>query len=77
MISRGYSIDLYCDGKDEGLHPRYWEDNWKTDYSGETWAECAKQARQDGWYISRDRTKAYCPKCAKRKRKVKEVVTAG
>lgn len=62
MISSGYSTDLYCDCPicakriADGFRPVTGE------YTGETWAETAKQARKDGWRITQDRTACFAPK---------------
>ena len=57
-----YSLDLYCDGKDHGFQAVCGE------YTGETFAECAKAARKDGWVIrTADRT-ATCPRCSGKRR---------
>lgn len=60
MISACYSMELYCDCLACQAAPRrnYVPDS---EYTGETWGECARQARKDGWYISRDRTTAIKP----------------
>lgn len=58
MIVRGYTVDLYCDG--DGPHG-YREDT--ASFGGETYQDCAKQARAQGWRLSHDRTRALCPKC--------------
>ncbi len=56
MITSGYTLALYCDCKKCKEHGyRYQE---KAEYVGETFSECAKQAREDGWTISR--CKRYC-----------------
>lgn len=53
MIVGCYSMDLYC----ENAHV----------YTGETWGECVRDARRDGWKITPDR-KAYCPNCSGKKK---------
>jgi hypothetical protein len=60
MIANGYSVDLYCENMSD--HNRRWREigEGKATYTGETWGECARQARRDGWQISRDRQRAYC-----------------
>lgn len=65
MISSGYTMDLYCECSEckscswsmQEYHPRC---GYKQ-YIGETWAECARQARAAGWYIGRDRQTCYAP----------------
>ena len=58
----GYTLDLYCDhhNDDHGFNAG------PTTYFGETFAECAKQARKEGWVLHKDQT-ATCPKCTGRK----------
>ena len=77
MIQAGYAMDLYCDNDEMhgfmgakhvshksnvpiGGRVRH---GGYQDYTGQTWGDCAKQARKDGWRISRDRQRAYCPRC--------------
>ena len=60
MIVGGYTLDLYCDLKD-CVH-RY-DPNWHpAQYVAELGTSCRKQARQDGWLLSRDGT-AMCADC--------------
>lgn len=60
MIVRGYSIDVYCDNED--VEHEYMKD--RDSFGGaETYQQCAKMARAQGWYLSRDRRRALCPKC--------------
>jgi hypothetical protein len=61
MIVSGYSIDLYCDCVDCFNSPSQKE----ATYHGETYGECAKKARHDGWRLSRDRRYALSPGCKK------------
>lgn len=56
MITSGYTLALLCDCA-KCKHDNYYFQE-KAEYVGETFAECAKQARQDGWTISR--CKRYC-----------------
>lgn len=63
MIASGYSMDLYCDGV--GCTHKSWQPNAKAQFTGETFGDCAAQAKRGGWKISRDRTKCLCPDCAK------------
>lgn len=63
MISSGYSIDLYCDCNDcvtyrEGA---IFSCPDPVQFAGETYRECATQARNAGWTISKDRTTCYAP----------------
>lgn len=49
MEAAGYSLDLYCDD------PKHWErhpgkyQSLDEQYYGQTYGECKKQARADGW----------------------------
>ncbi len=62
MIAANYTLHLYCDcdaceayqGEVEH-HPGFGE------YIGENWSEVAKQARNAGWRISKDRTRCFAP----------------
>lgn len=76
----GYSLDLYCDNADadpntprnilagtgrprpnDGVHG--WAEFPHT-YTGETFGECAREARDRGWLINARTRKALCPKCS-------------
>jgi hypothetical protein len=59
-----YTMDLYCDHTNPA-HP--W-DSFPHSFMGETFGECAKQARKRGWVLHKDRT-ATCPICNKRNEK--------
>lgn len=58
-IAASYTMHLYCDclqctdGKYKS--PDFGE------YIGTSWAGCAKEARKDGWRISKDKTRAFAP----------------
>lgn len=54
MIACGYALDLYCDCEECQLsrHPTFGE------YVGQTYAECAKQAKADGGKLSHN--KRFC-----------------
>ncbi len=72
MIVGCYSMDLYCDTAQEDRSKCRvgWEYNGPPVYTGRTESECLREARKDGWLFTRDRPrKAYCPKCAKERRK--------
>lgn len=60
MIVGAYSLDLYCDNE-KYKHPFGYMPH---QYVGETYAECVREARRDGWLISNDRQKCLCPKCS-------------
>jgi hypothetical protein len=75
MIVGAYSLDLYCDNDAEpthhkiggrlyvgtGQYPDLKELN--DQYIGETFLECAKQARADGWKVDRKNDICLCPFC--------------
>lgn len=66
MISSGYTLDLYCDNTTGVTNWHTWpsmHDGGFAEYTGETWGQCVKAARRDGWLIGRDRQKAICPGC--------------
>lgn len=65
MIAATYTADLYCDCEKCKADPFAYEE-WNTDrgfsqYTGQSWSECARDARKDGWHISKDRQRAYAP----------------
>ena len=74
MMAACYTLDLYCDNEnlvEVGVRwgmPKFEDANHAYDeggrwqYTGETFAECARQARRDGWLISKKRQ--LCPKCS-------------
>jgi hypothetical protein len=57
----GYLLSLYCDHDGGGLH-RFSE--FPHAYTGETFGECARQARQDGWIVHTVTETGTCPKCS-------------
>jgi len=58
QYSSGYVLDLYCDAC-------YGPSNTDpAQFTGETFAECAREARRDGWSIFRKTRTARCPDCA-------------
>ncbi len=87
MIVRGYSIDLYCENEQSKVvkHRRttidgtmYFDVNDNGiffSFAGETYTQCAKQARKVGWVLSRDRSKAICPICAAQPNGAKSTIT--
>jgi len=65
-VTRGYTTNLYCDHED---HESWLLNDEMGEYVGETWAETARDARRDGWHISKDRQTAICPRHNKKKGK--------
>ena len=61
MVVSGYTLELYCDCYAcENATPVFGTNKPWT-YAGETYTECAKEARKEGWYISRDKQKCIAP----------------
>lgn len=56
----GYSLDLYCDH----VNDRHGFDEFPHNFTGETFSECAKEARKRGWVFHTSKRTATCPKCA-------------
>ena len=54
----GYTLDLYCDHS----NPDHRWNSFPHTFHGETFWQCAQEARAKGWVIHRDRT-ATCPIC--------------
>lgn len=59
----GYTLDLYCDGRNHG-----WMSGKHPSFHGETFSECVRKARADGWMIDKKRQGkevgyAICPEC--------------
>jgi len=65
-----YSLNLYCDYPD-GHSPHLYSTPWYEsingkfgamgEYAGRTFAECAKEARSNGWIINEREDRAICP----------------
>jgi hypothetical protein len=64
MIAGCYTLDLYCDYEDRA-HPSFY---FPHQFFGETYGECARQARRSGWTIGPKRSKAICPLCSGKRR---------
>jgi hypothetical protein len=62
QYASGYALDLYCD-HDNPRHPWNW---FPHQFTGETFAHCAKVARRVGWIIHTKTRTATCPKCSGR-----------
>lgn len=68
MEAACYILDLYCDDPDHyARHPNK-IDSLDAQYTGETYGECKKQARADGWKWVTSRhsgnTLNICKRCA-------------
>lgn len=59
MIAANYTINLLCDC--EACTAKQWGSPDFGEYIGDSWTECAKQARKDGWRISPCRVYATAP----------------
>jgi len=58
MMAACYSMDLYCDTKDNNPLHRL---NFPHQFTGETFGECKRQAQKRGWVFKADGTHV-CPK---------------
>lgn len=69
MIAACYTMDVYCDNSSVGRFIGHSCATGETctsgvaQFAGETYADCAKQARKAGWFIGADKQTAYCPRC--------------
>lgn len=73
MIVGCYSLDLYCDSgvrRPYGTPGHSGHDGGAVTYTGHTYAQCAKQAKQDGWRLDNGNRTCLCPICAKEFKKV-------
>lgn len=59
VIASGYTIHLYCDN--ENIKHAY--NRGFGEYEGETWNECVKQAKTEGWNVIKKTRVCYCPDC--------------
>ena len=67
QYASGYSVHLYCDhwcGTVDEWHS--WNE-FPHQFIGETWGDCAAQARKHGWLIHTKTRTATCPKCTAEK----------
>lgn len=55
-----YAMDLYCQRTDVHNVGSYMEQ-----FTGETFAECAKAAKKRGWHINRKTRLGLCARCQK------------
>ena len=60
-----YTLDLYCDQKPCKHPDAYWGGGFPYQYTGHTEGDCKRDARHDGWKLSRDRKHDACPHCTK------------
>jgi hypothetical protein len=72
-----YTLDLYCDlritvediagGFDK--NPNHGHREFPHQFVGDTYGECKKQAKKNGWKVGRWGEQDLCPKCAKAKKR--------
>lgn len=60
-----YSLDMYCQYKNES----HGFEEFPHIYMGETFSECANQAKVAGWKLNRKTMFATCPKCVQELKK--------
>jgi len=73
MIVGAYTLDLYCDNKDKHAiidNRTYYfipdTAQWipiGNQFVGETYGECVKEARKEGWLVYRNIDKCLCKYC--------------
>ncbi|WP_261159751.1 hypothetical protein [Serratia liquefaciens] len=59
MIAANYTAHLYCDCAD--CSQQLCKVTANQEFIGNSWSECAREARADGWRISADRQRCYAP----------------
>jgi hypothetical protein len=59
MIAANYTAHFYCDC--ENCNCRPFQAPESGEYVGNSWSQVAKEARKDGWRISKNRERAYAP----------------
>lgn len=66
MIVGCYVLDLYCEGYEElpsaRREGRHEYKEFPQQYTGPNGRYCFREARKDGWKLTKD-GKAFCPKC--------------
>ena len=63
-IAACYTMDLYCDnGGEKCIHSPHSTVVMYSQYTGENWTDCVKQARKDKWKFNANNTKVICFKC--------------
>ncbi|WP_259189955.1 hypothetical protein [Serratia sp. BIGb0163] len=58
VISANYTAHLYCDCEKCAAS---FITSAKDEFTGESWSQCAKEARAEGWRISANRERCYAP----------------
>jgi hypothetical protein len=74
VIVGGYTLDLYCDDPRHTANYRMsigrpGDLSLDAEFTGETYGECARQARRKGWMLSRDGTRCLCPGHSRKRKK--------
>jgi hypothetical protein len=64
MIASGYSAIFYCDCRECNDQPWMQE---TAEFTGEKWADVARQARKRKWRFNRERTLCWAPGHKRRK----------
>ena len=59
MIAANYTAHFYCDCENCNSGP--FQASESGEYVGNSWSQVAKEARKDGWRISKNRERAYAP----------------
>lgn len=59
MIAANYTAHLYCDCTE--CADQSWKMPVNSEFIGNSWSQCAKEARSEGWRISADRQRCYAP----------------
>lgn len=58
-----YSMDLYCDNWKGARDEVHGWGKFPAQYTGDTRAQCAAQARRAGWLVGASDRRALCPLC--------------
>ncbi|HHZ4937249.1 TPA: hypothetical protein ACWH67_003381 [Salmonella enterica] len=59
MIAANYTAHFYCDC--DGCTSKQWGSPDFGEFIGNSWSQCAREARKSGWRISSDRTRCFAP----------------
>lgn len=61
QYASGYTLDLYCDGATTSCADAW--DTFPHTFFAETFAQCAREAKEKGWKIHPRTRTATCPRC--------------
>lgn len=70
-----YTLHLYCDrqcGSDDCGHSMF--ENKMAEFTGETFADCVRDSRKDGWRMYPQTRTAKCPECIAVEKQAKKVL---